>query len=263
MQVRYHKKYSKHLKRDMEFKVYGKAGKPALFFPSQNGRFFQCEDFGMIEACGPFIEDGCMTAYCVDSVDAESWSAFHRSPRERIERHEEYTRYIMEELLPVIRHDSQNQPLLLSGASLGAAHAANFFFRFPPMADSLIALSGIYCTRQFFGDYMDSDVYYNSVIDYLGNLEDETILNHLRRSNIVICTGQGAYEDFMLSETWQLKLVLERKNIPACIDVWGRDVNHDWYWWRKQLQYFLGHMFKDNYESLRAHLRERALPAAE
>jgi len=244
MQVCYHNEYSRHLKRDMEFKVYGEAGKPVLLFPSQDGRFFQYEDFGMIEACRPFIEEGRMIAYCVDSVDTESWSAYDRPPQERIARHEEYAHYIMEELLPIIRRDNGNQPLLLSGVSLGAARAANFFFRFPPMADSLIALSGMYSTRHFFGDYMDEDVYYNSVIDYLTNVEDEALLNHFRNSRIVICTGQGAFEDFMLSETWQLKFVLERKNIEAWIDVWGRDVNHDWHWWRKQLPYFLGHVLE-------------------
>ena len=34
--------------------------------------------------------------------------------------------------------------------------------------------------------------------------------------------------------------ILNRQSIPAWIDIWGRDVNHDWPWWRKQLPYFLG-----------------------
>jgi len=35
---------------------------------------------------------------------------------------------------------------------------------------------------------------------------------------------------------------LEMKNIPAWIDIWGQDVNHDWPWWRKMLPYGLSKM---------------------
>ena len=40
MQIRYYKEYSRYLNRDMEFKVYGHAGRPILIFPCQSGRFF-------------------------------------------------------------------------------------------------------------------------------------------------------------------------------------------------------------------------------
>ena len=49
MQIDYHKEHSSRLGRDMEFKVYGHGGKPALVFPCQNGRFFDWEGFGMLE----------------------------------------------------------------------------------------------------------------------------------------------------------------------------------------------------------------------
>jgi esterase/lipase superfamily enzyme len=44
----------------------------------------------------------------------------------------------------------------------------------------------------------------------------------------------------MLYDISELRRVLEHENIPAWIDLWGGDVNHDWPWWRKQLPYFLG-----------------------
>ena len=95
MQTRYFKEYSKNLQRDMEFKVYGTQGKPALVFPSQDGRFYQYEDFGMVEACRQFIDEGRLQLFCVDSIDEETWSAEHKSPRERIERHEQYVKYLL------------------------------------------------------------------------------------------------------------------------------------------------------------------------
>ena len=37
---------------------------------------------------------------------------------------------------------------------------------------------------------------------------------------------------------------LERDmGIDAWIDYWGYDVNHDWPWWYKQMNYFLGRLY--------------------
>ena len=45
MQVRYEKHWSGHLNREMEFKVYGHAGRPVLFIPCQAGRFWDFNQF--------------------------------------------------------------------------------------------------------------------------------------------------------------------------------------------------------------------------
>ena len=47
MEVQYFKRYSYNLNRDMEFKVYGHAGRPVLYIPCQDGRFFDFENFKM------------------------------------------------------------------------------------------------------------------------------------------------------------------------------------------------------------------------
>lgn len=57
MHTEYHKEYSRHLGRDMEFKVYGHGGKPVLVFPCQNGRFFDWEGFGMLDTLQDYL--GC------------------------------------------------------------------------------------------------------------------------------------------------------------------------------------------------------------
>jgi len=44
----------------------------------------------------------------------------------------------------------------------------------------------------------------------------------------------------MLEETGALEAVLREKSIPAWVDYWGEEVNHDWQWWRPQMYYFLG-----------------------
>ena len=33
--------------------------------------------------------------------------------------------------------------------------------------------------------------------------------------------------------------VQKKLGIPAWVDLWGPDVNHDWPWWRRQMPYFL------------------------
>ena len=44
MVVEYFKKYSRYLDREMEYKIYGHAGKVCLVIPTQNNRFFEWED---------------------------------------------------------------------------------------------------------------------------------------------------------------------------------------------------------------------------
>ena len=59
----------------------------------------------------------------------------------------------------------------------------------------------------------------------------------------MLCVGQGAWEDEMIADTRDLQAILASKEIPAWIDFWGHDVAHDWPWWRRQMPYFLGHLF--------------------
>jgi esterase/lipase superfamily enzyme len=240
MNVEYYRHWSTNLNQDMELKIYGQSGKPVLVFPTQGGRFYEYEDFGMIEAARWFIEEGKLQFYTVDSVDNQSWANWNIPPAERVQRHEDYDRYITQEVVPFIHQRQQSETMLLTtGCSMGGYHSANFFFRHPDIFDSLISLSGLFQVKMFIGDYMDDRVYFNSPLLYLSNLEDAWYLERYRRSDIIICAGQGAWEDAMNADILGMKRILEEKQIPAWIDLWGYDVNIDWPWWRKQLPYFL------------------------
>ncbi|MBE0637843.1 MAG: esterase family protein [Bacteroidales bacterium] len=241
MNIEYHKWYSERLGRDMELKVYGHSGKPFIIFPCQGGRFFESEDFGMIDAISYLINDGRVKVFTVDGIDNESWANYGIHPADRAVRHNQYDSYVMNEVVPFIRSHCQSPDIkiALTGFSMGAYHAANFYFRHPYIFDVTIAISGLYDMKMFLGDYMDDNVYYNSPINFLGNMQDEVILNQYRQGKIVICTGQGAWEEEMLEDTYQMKAILEQKQIPALIDIWGHDVNHDWPWWKKMLPHFI------------------------
>ena len=56
MEMQYFKEYSPELGRDMECKLYGHAGRPMLYIPCQDGRFFDFENFHMTDTLAPWIE---------------------------------------------------------------------------------------------------------------------------------------------------------------------------------------------------------------
>ena len=241
MNIEYHKWFSPNLNKEMELKVYGHFGKPLVIFPCQDGRFYDAENFGLISSIAHIIESGKVKVFTVDGVDSESWTNQLIHPYDRGFRYEQYQKYFIDEVTTFIRNHCNYSDLkfIATGASMGAYHAGNFFFKFPQIFDGLIALSGVFDLKMFVGDYYDDFVYFNSPLHFLPNLNDENILNLYRQSKIVVCCGQGAWEDKMLESTYALKKILESKNIPAWIDIWGYDVNHDWPWWNKQLPYFL------------------------
>lgn len=240
MNFEHHRWWSPSLRQDMELRLYGRSGKPVVVFPSSGGRFFEYHDFGMVEAVRPYLQSGRISLVTLDSVDGQSWLNHGAHPADRARRHQEYDRYVTEEVGPFLRQRFPGRGALATGCSMGAYHAANFFFRHPDLFDAVIALSGLYHLGSFLGGYMDESVYFHTPLAYLPNLEDPWYLERYRKSQIVVCVGQGAWEEEMVADTRALEQVLRKKRVPAFVDYWGHDVNHDWPWWRKQMPFFLG-----------------------
>ena len=239
------KHYSSHLNRNMEFKVYGHRGKPVLFIPCQSGRFYDFENFHMSDVWAKWIEPGQVTVYAADCIDDETYACPGGDPRSRIEQHERWYHYMVDELVPTIRHLSgqrnwQDIPIMTFGCSFGAMHAANLFFRRPDLFDSVLALSGLYDPGQYFGGYVYCLVYQNSPCLYLPNMPwDHPYVHMYNQRNMVFCVGQGAWEDEPLASTAWLQQILREKGIYAQVDFWGHDVNHDWYWWYRQVEHYV------------------------
>ena len=245
MEIRYEKHWSSHLNRFMEFKVYGNSGKPVMFIPCQSGRFFDFENFKMIDHWASFIESGQCTVYSADCIDDESWAAKTWDNRVRIENHERWFHYIVEELVPYIRHLNgercgYDQRILTFGASMGAMHAANLFFRRPDLFAGCFAISGLYDSYDSFGDYMDDLVYNNCPVNYIANMpQDHPYIHQYNNSRILIVCGQGRWEEVLLDSTRRLEGVLRAKGIGAQVDYWGYDVDHDWPWWFKMVEHYV------------------------
>jgi esterase/lipase superfamily enzyme len=230
---------SPSLGQEMGLKVYGHAGRAVVAFPSQDGRYWDFEAWGMVDACAGLIHAGRMRIVAVDGVDWQSWTNQSIPAADRARRHDDYDRYLAQEVAPWVRELTGLERAWATGASMGAYHAANAVFRHPDMFDGLVALSGLYRLRHFIGDYVDDGVYFNSPLLYLPGLEDAWYLDRLRMARLAFVVGQGAWEDEMLEDTREMRRILEAKGIPAIVDEWGTDVNHDWPWWRQMLPLYL------------------------
>lgn len=233
--------YSGQLGREMYFNRYGHAGKPILVFPTTGGTQFEYADFGMIEAAREFIDSGQVHFYTAQSIDHESWNAEGKAAHDKAAAHNQYDKYIIHELIPLIKYESNWQGAVgVTGNSMGGFHTMNFALRHPDVFDLAIALSGVYDARFFTGDFGgDFAVYENSPIDYLYQEFDPWFLDRYRANDYIIAVGQGAWEGPHVQETQRLEAAFNAKGIPAWFDYWGDDVAHDWDWWRIQIRYFL------------------------
>ena len=248
METEYIKGYSNALGRDMECKVYGHAGRPVIYIPCQNGRFYDFEDFHMAGTLSPWIDSGQIQVLSIDTMDQETWSATEGDPYWRARRHEQWMNYIFNEMAPLIQDRAcekngwdRRPGVIAMGCSLGATHAANLFFRRSDIFDGLLALSGIYTASYGFGDYRDEVVYMNSPEDYPSNMPyDHPYIEWYNRHKGVICVGTGAWEQ--PDSTGRVDAALKSRGINVWVDYWGTDVNHDWPWWYKQAIYFMPYL---------------------
>jgi esterase/lipase superfamily enzyme len=231
--------WSPALGHDMGLKVYGHDGRAVVAFPSQEGRFWDFESWGMVDACAGLIEAGRARIVAIDGIDWQSWANWGAHPADRARRHEDYDRYVATEVAPFARELSGRETCWVTGASMGAYHAANALFRHPDLFDGLIAMSGLYQLRMFVGDHADDSIYFNSPLLYLPGMEDPWYLDRLRAARIAFVVGQGAWEDEMIADARAMEEILRAKGIPAIVDFWGHDVNHDWPWWRRMLPHYL------------------------
>ncbi|GAB4287638.1 MAG: alpha/beta hydrolase-fold protein [Ignavibacteriaceae bacterium] len=233
-----HKWYSPNLNKEMELVVYGYYGYALLMFPTAAADYLEYERFQLIDSISYFIEEGKIKAFSINSINRESWLNDQMHPAHKAIRHQQYNRYVEEEVVPFItNHCKGPLPIINTGASLGAYHAANTLFRRPDLFAGVIAMSGTYDLKKYTNGYYDDNCYFNSPVDYLPNLSDDHVLNQLRKKSIVIASGQGPYEDPTSSKG--LSDLLNAKGIQHWLDLWGHDMSHDWPTWRQMLPYFL------------------------
>jgi esterase/lipase superfamily enzyme len=223
--------------------TYGYAGTPILLFPTAAADFLENERFFLVKAIEASLFAGRIRLFSIDSINAHAWMDGKLPVREQARRQALYSSYIEEELVPYIRTVTRDggARAITTGASFGAFHAANAFFRRPDLFGGTIAMSGFYdLSPSYLEGYSDDNVYFNNPIWYLPGMQGAMLERLQRDSRIVIVTGQGPYEAPDASRA--LSEVLHQKGVPHWLDLWGHDVRHDWPAWRQMLPYHLGKM---------------------
>ncbi|MEJ6978933.1 alpha/beta hydrolase-fold protein [Pedobacter sp. P351] len=241
MNREYHKWYSPALEKDMELLVFGHSGATVLFFPPRTGRFYEYEDWHLIETLEHKIEQGFLQVYCVDSIDAESFYNEYTFPDQKMARHLQYERYILNEVLPLIHYKNPWSFMIAAGCSLGAYHAVNFSFKYPQYFNKVVAMSGRYdLTKKlsYYNDllegYWDETIYFNMPSQYINNISEHDLLA-LSRLEIVLAVGN---DDPFYENNKSLSEELSAKGINNRLFVWN-GVAHNAKSWRKMLDIYL------------------------
>ena len=243
MQGTYYKEWSSVLNREMEFKVYGSAGVPVLALLARGGRFFDWENNGMPDAIAQLLNEGKIQLFCADSVDGEGVLNGDLPLRRRAEAQEKYFVYLTAELAPrilALNKAEKGTKIWCAGVDLGAYQAVNCRLRRPNLFAGAVGMGGIYDLSRFWGVENDDLVLRCSPLLYLqeNGIANKLALVKAEENSLILCAGQGAYEDDAKADTQALADVLQAQSLPAHLEVWGGDVSHDWYWWGKMWSLF-------------------------
>mgnify|MGYP000430350046 CR=1 FL=1 len=235
--------YSPALNKDMPIASYGHYGFALLLIPTAAADYLEYERFQLIDSVRQFVEAGKVKIYSINSINNESWMNNNMNPRDKMIRHMQFNEYVYNEVVPYIRlNSSEETPIITCGASFGALHSANLFFKRPDLINGCLSMSGVYDLTEYTKGYYDDDVYFNSPMHYMPNLEEHYILEQIRSSShIHLLTGSGAYED--PNSAKRFGKILYDKGIWYELDVWGTEWSHDWPTWRAMLPHYLGTRF--------------------
>jgi len=234
MNREYHKWYSNRLHRDMELLIFGHAGRAVLFFPTRMARFYDYEDWGIVDALRDPINNGELQLFCVDSIDAESFYNRWIQPSERINRHIQYEQYILNEVIPLMYAKNNGGWFEAAGCSMGAYHAANLTFKYPFIFKKVVCMSGRYdLTRQLqdfrdlFDGYHNDDIYFNMPRQFIANLYNDEQLTAIRRLEIILAVGET---DPFINDNREFSQLLWQKEIANQLYVWNNYAHKPRYW---------------------------------
>lgn len=235
--------FSPSLGQDMPVSVYGHYGFALLLVPTASADYLEYERFGLIESIKPFIEEGKVKVFSVNSINDQSWMNQQVEPHQRSIRHDQWNDYVYRELVPFIKSKtSETAPIITCGASFGALHSMNLFLKRPDLISGVVAMSGVYELTEYTKGHFDDRVYFNSPMHYMPNLADDVLLGQIRESrHIHILSGSGPYED--PANAGRFARILYDKGITYELDIWGQEWRHDWPTWKAMLPHYLATRF--------------------
>jgi esterase/lipase superfamily enzyme len=230
--------------REVTVVRYGVMGQPVLLFPTAGGDAEEPERFHLIDAIGPLLAGQRLKVYTVDSVAGKAWLQECEDAGQAALVQNQFDACVYREVVPLIRQDCKDPAIgiLTAGASIGAFNALAVTCRHPDAFQLAICMSGSYDLRKFLPGRITQDYLDCSPLHFVPRLEDGPQLAQLRRRFVLLCHGEGEFED--PGESWRVERVLGPKAIPNRVDSWGKDWRHDWVTWRKMLPQYLGEFLK-------------------
>lgn len=229
---------------DLEVVRYGHWGRPLLVFPSEAGSAHDFANNGMLGAVEDLVDAGRVSIYCVDSLDAWTWSDRSAPTEERAWRHGLYHQWLVEQVTPWIFTESGGpQELITFGVSLGAYHALQFALQRADLAPLAMCFSGSYDVTQWngWGDLGDTSYFANPAA-YVQHLHGDHLGWLQSQLSVLLVVGEGPFEvspTQALPSTREMARLLGDKGLHVELDVWGFDSAHDWPWWQRQLAHHL------------------------
>ncbi|MGH9174696.1 MAG: esterase family protein [Vicinamibacterales bacterium] len=226
--------HSPALDREMDLLVFGHAGARLLAFPTSEGRYYDWERFGLVDAIANHLRNGAIQLFCADSIDSDSWYARDRTASERAQRHAQYDQYLRDEVVPFSEQRNPGSPLMISGASFGAYHAVTFALRYPHLVTRAIGMSGLYDISRFVRGYASDDVDSYNPVAIVANENNPGRLERLRQIDIVLAVG----DEPLRESNRRLSALLTDKGIPHTLNI-SDDWVHDWSSWAEMLRLYL------------------------
>ena len=236
MRREYHRWWSPSLHRDMELLEFGHGGMRVVAFPTSFARFYEWEQQGMINALAHQLENGWMHLTCVDSVDRESWYDRGKHPGARAWRHEEYTGYIVNEVIPWTRWRNSHPFAAATGASFGAFHAFSIGLRRPDLFQRILGMSGLADIGPFLDGYHNETIYLQNPVDFISGESDGWRLEQLRHQDLIMAVGNG---DRLVHQNRNLSARLWDKGIGHALREWD-GFAHDWPVWYQMINKYIG-----------------------
>ena len=215
----------------------GAAGKAAGYLGAQKAQGNILGNAGWGQKCrgtlpdaiAQLLNEGKIQLFCADSVDGEGVMNGDLPLRRRAEAQEKYFVYLTAELAPrilTLNKAEKGTKIWCAGVDLGAYQAVNCRLRRPNLFAGAVGMGGIYDLSRFWGVENDDLVLRCSPLLYLqeNGIANKLALVKAEENNLILCAGQGAYEDDAKADTQALADVLQAQGLPAHLEVWGGDV---------------------------------------
>nr|MCU0396727.1 alpha/beta hydrolase-fold protein [Cyclobacteriaceae bacterium] len=142
-----------------------------------------------------------------------------------------YDRFLFEELVPFMQHETGVMRVATAGCSFGGYHATNFAFRHPEVVKYVFNMGAAFDIRDQLDGHYDDNVYFNNPPDFIPNAHSEYFYDML------VILGTGTH-DMCWNANEQMAEILRRKGINHWLDI-RHERPHDWPAWREMFPHYL------------------------